>query len=323
MAIDGPSNAYVGRVMSPPLVSIVIPAYNHAGYLAEAIQSVIAQTYPAVELIVIDDGSTDATAAVLRNFDGAFYWETQANAGQARTLEKGWSLAKGEILGYLSADDALAPEAVAEAVAALSAAPDVAVVYPDFTLIDPKSRPVRKVTAPEYAYRDMFVDVVCAPGPGAFFRRSAYLLAGPWRSTLRQMPDYDFWLRMGLFGRFSRLPRQLAFFRVHEGSQTFAQTTPERAEEPVKIIREMLQHPLLAEGIRAQGYLALAHAHLISCQLHARAGRLSHALASLRAALGQSPRTVLSGRALRMLANALFNRLGYRLLWRFRDARFH
>src|SRR5690349_6912099 len=95
-----------------PLVSIVIPSYNHARYLAAAIESVLAQDHPRVELIVIDDGSTDGSAAVLEKYRGRFHWEVQRNQGQAATMNRGWRLSRGEILAYLSADDVLLPQAV-------------------------------------------------------------------------------------------------------------------------------------------------------------------------------------------------------------------
>ena len=73
---------------SRPKVSLVIPAYNHAGFLPEAIESVLAQDYPHIELIVLDDGSTDSTRDVLMQYGGRFLWESHANMGQAATLTK-------------------------------------------------------------------------------------------------------------------------------------------------------------------------------------------------------------------------------------------
>ena len=82
----------------------------------------------------------------------------------------------------------------------------------------------------------MLEEAVCPPGPGAFFRREAYETAGPWSSEYRQMPDYDFWLRMGLVGAFWRIAEPLAYFRMHEGSQTFAPASVPRSEEALRII---------------------------------------------------------------------------------------
>lgn len=301
-----------------PLVSLVIPAYNHAGYLAAAVKSVLAQDYPKVELIVLDDGSTDETAAVLAELNDGFYWETQANMGQSRTLARGWEMAKGEILGYLSADDTLEPGAVRSAVAVLMTMPAVVATYCDFHLIDPSSRRVRTVRLPEFSYEHMLTRVSCPIGPGAFFRRSVYLQSGPWNPQYRQMPDYDFWLRIGLHGTIYHLPQVLAAFRVHEGSQTYSVATSERAAEPVLIVSGVLNEVAAIRINNSLRECALASANLVSAQLHLRAGRFLSAWQCIQQALRHSPKEVMSPRILRMLANAITNRTAHRLLWKLR-----
>ena len=296
------------------IVSIVIPAYNHGRYLDEAIQSVLKQDYPNVELIVLDDGSTDDTHKVLEKYGDRFVWETQTNMGQSATLNKGWAMSKGEILGYLSADDVLEQCAVSAAVAVFEQHAEASATYCDFNLIDPRSRVIRRVTTPEFNYHDMLVTVTCPPGPGAFFRRAAFERTGPWDVSLRQMPDYDFWLRLGLQGNFVRIPEVLAGFRVHTNSQTYARTTPERAAEPVLIVQGILDRPGLPAELRAVGSEALAYANLVSAQLHMRAGRLGAAAACTRKAATLSPRVLMSRKAVRLVFNALFNRLGHQLL---------
>lgn len=304
--------------MNQPLVSVVIPAYNHWEYLEEAINSVLAQDYPELELIVIDDGSTDRTPEILASIDGDFVQIRHENMGQAKTLEKGWAIARGEILGYLSADDALEPDAVSRTIEVFNARPDIVATYPDFKLIDPSSKLVRQVSAPDYDFEKMLTDVVCYPGPGAFFRRRAYEQAGPWNPMFRQMPDYDFWLRLGLVGPFLRIGRQLASFRVHEGSQTYSKVSEERAEEPLTIVRNVLSSMDLPAHIKARRYTVLANATLVSAQLHARSGRLGQALRAVCFAWSLSPRTVFSRRSLKMIVNATLNRIGHMLLWRYR-----
>src|SRR5687767_10352197 len=131
-----------------PLVSIVIPSYNHARYLERAIESALAQDYPHVELIVIDDGSTDGSAALLERYRSRCRVEVQENRGQAATMNRGWRMSRGEVLAYLSADDALHHRAAGAAVAALERDPDAVVTYCDFNLIDPHSAVIRRVRAP-------------------------------------------------------------------------------------------------------------------------------------------------------------------------------
>ena len=126
-------------------------------------------------------------------------------------------------------------------------------------------------------------------------------------------------LRLGLHGIFIRIPHVLAGFRSHEASQTFSQTTEERAEEPILILRQVLGREELPRDIRAISSVALANAYLVSAQLHVRAGRLRLGGRRIRGALRLSPAAVLSPPVLRMVMNALFNRLGHRVSWAIRD----
>src|SRR5436309_8635113 len=119
------------RGMELPLVSIVTPVYNQSDYLAEAIESILAQDYPHLEYIVINDGSTDRTVEVLAKYSGRVRWESQENLGQAATLNRGWRRSIGSILSYLSADDVLLPGVVSSAVRILSQNPDAVMAYPD------------------------------------------------------------------------------------------------------------------------------------------------------------------------------------------------
>jgi len=302
-----------------PLVSVVIPAYNHAGYVEQAVRSILEQDYARVELIVLDDGSTDKTREILKRTPGAFHWETHANMGQAQTLNKGWRMARGEILAYLGADDTLSPGAIAASVFALAANTDAVATYCDFELMDPSSRTVRVVHAPAYDYKRLVAELECAPGPGAFFRRRAWEQAGPWSPALRQMPDYDFWLRLGLVGRFVHIDRVLARLRVHDASQTFAQASEARADEPVRIIETFFAREDLPEDIRVLCSRAVAKANLISAQLHARAGRWQSAAARVRTAWTADPTRIASGASLRLAVNAIFNRAGHRILWTLRN----
>ena len=304
--------------MTKPFVSIVVPAYNHARYLAESIRSLLGQDYPAVEVIVLDDGSTDNTQEILSSLEGKFDWETQSNIGQARTLAKGWERARGEVLGYLSADDVLAPTAVTEAVKVLMAESEVVATYSDYFLIDPESRPIRLVSPTDCDFRKMFRNVICSPGPGAFFRRSTYKKTGPWNPNLRQMPDYEFWLRVSRQGSIRRIPKPLACFRVHSRSQTFAPASPEVATEPVSIVSGILSSLPFGSVTQVDVARAKASAHLISAQLHIRAGRLGGGFNSLVEAWRLDKRAVLSIRTALLLLNASINRICHRILWTIR-----
>jgi glycosyltransferase involved in cell wall biosynthesis len=304
-----------GGKSDEPLVSVVIPAYNYARYLPEAIDSVLNQEYPNIELIVLDDGSTDRTIEVLKGYGDQFYWESHPNMGQANTLNKGWRLAKGEILAYLSADDFLLPEAVSACVECLRVNADAVLCYPDFQLVDSESRVVRFVVPPEYSYQEMVTKFVTAPSAGAFFRRSAYVKAGEWDPALRLAPDYDYWLRLGLNGRFVHIQENLAAFRAHADSQSFSQTTAEGAEEAVRILEKYFKRADLPREVIGSKDEAFASANILVAQLHLRSSRYKEAFRRISNAVRLSPRILLSIRTLRMMINGLFNKQIHKVLW--------
>jgi glycosyltransferase involved in cell wall biosynthesis len=298
-----------------PLVSIVIPAYNQAAYLGEAIESVLAQDYPRVELIVLDDGSTDGTRGILQRYAGRFCFESHPNMGQAATLNKGWRMARGSVLSYLAADDRLAPRAASASVAVLLEHPDCVMTYVDYDLIDPASRFIRRVRTPDYDHRSLAVGLICAPGPGAFLRRSAFERAGPWNERLRQIPDFELWLRLAGEGCFRRISEALAAYRVHDASQSFAPVSAERAVEPVEVMREYFVLGRVPRELRdAQGE-ALSNAQVLAARLHLRSGRYADALRLLWAALRLHPGNFRRLRTWHLVANGLVNRFAHRALW--------
>lgn len=295
---------------SLPIVSVVVPAYNHADYLPHALDSLLAQDYPRLEVMVFDDGSTDETPAVLERYTGRLRWERQPNMGQAATLNKGWSLATGELLGYLSADDLLHPRAVGAVAAAFARDPAVVLAYPDYDLIDARGKRLRTVRVPEFDYRTVVSTWVCPPGPGALFRRGPAAAVGFWDTSLRLSPDYAFWLRLGLLGRAERVPQVLAGFRVHEGSQTFGAVPPELSDEYVRVSQEFFASPALPPDVRALERQALSSAHLFAARSHLRSARYATGARRAAEGLGIYPRNA-RPRTAKVLAHGLLSHVRY------------
>lgn len=294
------------------LVSIVIPAYNYASFLERAIDSVLNQNYPNIELIVLDDGSSDGTRQILESYGDRFRWESHKNMGQANTLNKGWGMAKGDVLSYLSADDELCSNAVSTSLRYLRE--DVVLTYCDFNLFDPSSKLIRKVTAADFSYSEMFSQLVCHPGPGVFMTRESFEAAGFWNSAYRQMPDYDYWLRLGLQGEFVRVPEVLACFRVHEQSQTFAVADKEKASEPLLIISEFVDSKMFPPELIALKDVALSNAWIMVAQLHIRSGRLSLGWEAFRQAFKIYPCNFARSRTGKIIFHSFFNRIIHRLV---------
>ena len=297
------------------MISIVVPLYNAAETISETLHSLALQSFSEFEVIVVDDGSIDRGGQLAADFvalhASRMRYIHQANAGQAAALNRGWQEASGQYLGYLSADDVLYPEALKILNAFLDENKEIAVVYPDYDLIDANSKVIRLVHVPEYRVEDLVEHLICQPGPGAVFRRSAFEKAGGWRTDLRLIPDFEFWLRMSRFGKMARLPQNLAGFRVHESSQSFAIPSEAKSEEPVKVMTSFFDGE--TESSELQKELAFAWAHMLSARLHLRAGRWHWALSHLATATLSEPTILLQKRFWHLLANGAFGRLRYQL----------
>jgi len=247
-----------------PLVSIITPAYNRASYLEETIQSVLTQDYPRIEHIVLDDGSTDNTREVLSKYTGRLIWESHPNMGEARTVNKGLSMAHGEIVAVVNSDDPLLPGAVSAAVAFLKAHPDVLVAYPDFDFIGPGSTVCGHFQVREYDYLHMVKRHQNLGGPGAFVRRKAFELAGLRDPSFKYVGDFDFWLRVGLHGPFARIPRTLATFRMHPGSASESCRGREMAEEHIRLVEKLFSLPNLPLPVQQVKREAFSWAHHVA-----------------------------------------------------------
>lgn len=292
--------------MELPLVSIVVPTYNHGRYLRQCIDSILAQTYPRIELIVIDDGSSDDTLEILKLYGNRFYWESSANKGQSAALNKGWELSSGEILGYVSSDDYLHPEALACCVHALISTKEIIVTYPNFVIVDEESKVIRHVTLPQYSSKTLLMRFTGAPGPGAVFLRSAWDMAGPWNPIYRQSPDLDFWVRMALIGNFLRVPRDLAFYRHHSGSQSSNPVDIFRAEESRAIARGLFKRDDIPAWLALHKKEVMANSEILSANAHLRSKRVRQALNCLQRGIGFSPSLLWSRWAFHQLLHGAF-----------------
>lgn len=196
--------------MNQPLVSIVCLCYNQASFVEEALKSVWAQSYSAIELIVVDDGSTDGSAEKIRQLlkqrPEVCFLELKENLGNCRAFNQGLQHCKGTYVIDLAADDVLLPERVAEGVKALEAAgEDFAVHFTDALYINPEGRPLRQhyrhnkrgevvEKVPQgWVYADVLQRYfICTPT--MMMRRSVLDSLGGYDESLAY-EDFDFWIR--------------------------------------------------------------------------------------------------------------------------------
>ena len=257
-----------------PLVSIVTPTYNQAAYLAETIESVLAQDYPNIEYIVLDDGSTDCTSEILNRYSGRIRWERQENMGQARTLNKGWAMCNGTIIGYLSSDDILYPSAIRKLVGALEGNSSLVCVFPDSDLIDDHSRVVKKNLCRPFDLGELIVRQECYIGPGALFRRSAFDFVGGWEPGLKLAPDREFWIRLASCGLFEFYQEILVGYRMHLNSISYKDVSEEVGREYLWVLDQYFGVASVPAEIALRKAEAYGYAQLILARNCFRSGHL-------------------------------------------------
>jgi len=257
-----------------PLVSIVTPAYNQAEYLAETIDSVLAQDYPNIEYIVLDDGSTDSTPEILEQYGKKIIWGRHKNIGQVLTLNKGWAMAKGEILGYLSSDDILYPGAIRKLVEMLAADESIVCVFPDSDLIDSHSRVVKKNVCRPFDLVETIVLQECYIGPGALFRRADFDTVGGWKPNLKLAPDRDFWIQLAKYGRIEMCQSTLAGYRMHTHSISYKDVSEEVGREYLWVLDQYFDDVSIPVEVALRKLEAYGYAHLLLARNCFRAGRL-------------------------------------------------
>jgi glycosyltransferase involved in cell wall biosynthesis len=290
-----------------PAVSIIMPAYNVAPYVGGAIRSALAQTFTDFELIVVDDGSKDETAAIVQAIaqdDDRVRLVQQPNRGLAGARNTALRAARGEMFALLDSDDMWEPEFLAAQVAILEAHPDVDIVTGNGWYLDgPRHGQLAR------PYPDPRPDPILASIIGdewsvfimSVFRRRVYTAIGPYDETMRSNEDYDFWLRAAMAGFiFRRNDRPLGHYRVRTDSlsasnvrmlrgilHVYTKLRPAIANRPkeMTILQQQISR-FEAELLAAEARLAIELADFAAAQeylgaLHARRGGASLRVAHL------------------------------------------
>jgi len=206
-----------------PLVTIVTPSYNQAVYIEETIQSVLNQDYKNIQYIIIDGASTDGTVNIIEKHKKRISkWVSESDQGQTDAINKGFSLAEGEIIGWLNSDDTLLPHAVSEAVQYLSDHPAVGLVYGDANYIDEGSEVIGKFPAAQTTLEKLQRGYVHIPQQASFFRKSLWDQVGPLDPSFYFAMDYDLWVRLASVSEIKYLARLWANFRLHADAKTIS-----------------------------------------------------------------------------------------------------
>jgi glycosyltransferase involved in cell wall biosynthesis len=272
-----------------PKVSIVIPVYNGANFLREAIDSALAQTYKNTEVLVINDGSNDqgATEQIALSYGSRIRYFSKENGGVATALNKGIAEMSGTYFSWLSHDDLYRPDKIeVELSAAAKLHRDDIVIYSDYSTFSSDlmaAIPIRrKSIAPEKFRYSLLVDVT-VHGCTLLIPKVIFERVGVFNEQLRTTQDYDLWFRIASEFDFIHIPEVLVMFRIHasQGTQTQSELALAECDELFSgFIRVLGAKEILSASVNshAKSYGKIA-AHMFNRGLF-NAGYLAEGLAA-------------------------------------------
>jgi glycosyltransferase involved in cell wall biosynthesis len=208
--------------MSVPLVSVVMPVHNPGRFLDAAILSIRTQSLPDLELVLVDDGSTDGSDQVLRHHaaaDSRLSIISLPHGGVATALNCGLAAARADLVARMDADDEAKADRLERQVAALRARPEIAVLGSGMEAIDGEGRVTGRFvpTADPAEIREGLLRANHMAHPTVMMRRHVVLAAGGYRPAFTASEDYDLWLRLSEHHDLSNLPELLLRYRCHDG----------------------------------------------------------------------------------------------------------
>jgi glycosyltransferase involved in cell wall biosynthesis len=277
--------------MAHPSISVAVPAYNAAPWIATTIESVLAQSSPPLEIVVVDDGSTDGTAEELERFGDRVRVIAQENRGPSAAYNRAFAAAGGDYIAMCPADDVWEPCKLQWQGEALSAQPEIDITFGharEFGLSDQEyDRPPGRGVLENGAFCRAMFETCLIPAPTALIRRELYEQLGPFREDLA-CEDYEFWMRaLAADAVFHYEPRLLVNFRRHGGNvSSRLLDMREMAHQVHRLYAEEIPDRSFARSVLAGDLRQIGRYHMDE-------GRLDRA----RAAYRRSLRYSLSGKA--------------------------
>lgn len=251
------------------LVTIIIPSFNHAPYVQQAIRSVLSQTYNNIELIVIDDGSTDnsreeiaRTLTEVQSIPRLVVYIENENKGLCKTLNEGIHRASGDYIGFLASDDAYLPKKLEHCVRLLERSESaVGAIYTDGYLVNHDGERIGRFTEryPVPLLTDAYKELLVGnwiPALGVLYKKSVFSSLGGFNESLR-VEDYEFLIRLTKKYRILRLSECHFLYRIHEGS-TSANTALMRSEarKVAKLVPDLNRFISFREALAARNIWA-------------------------------------------------------------------
>lgn len=206
-----------------PVISVVMPVYNAEQYLDEAIQSILDQTFIDFEFIIINDGSSDSSLEIIRQFerqDERILLLDKNNGGIVEALNFGLSIAKGKYIARMDSDDIAYPNRFEEQLKAFGDNPEIDLVYTDTKLIDKNGNTVCDSWRPNLEKTLLNLEInTFVPHPTVIFKKDSVLRVGCYTKERPHAEDLDLWLRMLNDGcKFFYLKQNLLYYRLNPNS---------------------------------------------------------------------------------------------------------
>jgi len=279
-------------------VSVVIPSYNAARFIGAAINSILTQSHPPLEVIVVDDGSTDATPEILATLKSSRSIQVirQQNQGPAAARNAGIAAATGELIALMDADDIALPQRLAIQSAALSSEPDLAVVSGGYEWIDEMGQPLSWPYHSWRHYPDLndlrtwLLDCPIVPS-ATMLRRAAWSEVGGFNERLIGPEDWDFWMRLVLAGRRMAWQRRVVCL-YRRRADSLSQDARRMSSDTTEVLRRILERPDFPSELRADGQRALALRHIDGAKRLYAAGLWDEGKTALKQAVSLDPRLV-------------------------------
>lgn len=214
------------------LISIILPTYNGGRYIKQSINSCLRQTYTNLELIIVDDGSSNEIEDIIKSYSDRRikYFKHKKNLGLAQALNTGFANSIGEYLTWVSDDNFYIPEAIVTMVEALKEKQKIDFVYANFYVVDERGEIIRRVKVPSSKILNRYNCI----GPCFLYRRIVYDRLGEFDPRFYFAEDYEYWLRVKNQFRLQRLNKFLCYYRLHKNSLSSQHKTVEIEEQAEK-----------------------------------------------------------------------------------------
>jgi glycosyltransferase involved in cell wall biosynthesis len=247
------------------LVSVILPVFNGERFIGRAVEQVLAQSYRPLELIVVDDGSTDRTADVLRDVGNEVRVLKQVNQGAYAARNLGLANARGELIAFLDADDAWLPDSLDRRVALFEGRAQLGIAFGDATIVDAAGvqsqvTPTRFSIVPPARGRvfPQLIQENFIPTSSALVRRRCFEELGPFR-PVRLAADYHKWLQISLQYEVDYVPEAVSIYTVHDGN-----ISADRANQ-IKSLAQLMED-LRSSVQLAPGYDALIERRIVDLE---------------------------------------------------------